>query len=136
MRSQQQRPKEAILMHVCGKLWGHYGPALLPCVPQHQGWPSQGVQCICHALLQHADLSTDHRQQHHGSCLVIPWGAQYDHLLPEIMMPHDYQVLLVDLSTGVPFPLVQVGDFQLEDNIFPRTPGDSLLYTNEELVKL
>ena len=34
------------------------------------------------------------------------------------------------------FPLVPVGDFQLEDNIIPRTPGDSLLYTSKELTKL
>ena len=81
-------------------------------------------------------MSTDHRQQHHGSCLVIPLGAQYDHLLPEIMMPCNHWALLVDLSTGEPFPLVPVGDFQLEDNIFPGTPSDSLLYTSEELTKL
>ena len=49
------------------------------------------------------------------------------------MMPCNHWVLLVHLSTGEPFPLVPVGDFQLEDNIFPGTPGDSLLYTSEEL---
>ena len=92
--------------------------------------------CICCAPLQHADMSTDHRQQHHGSCLVIPQGAQYDHLLPKIMMLHNYEVPLVNLSTGEPFPLVPVGDFQLKDNIFPGTPGDSLLYTSKELMKL
>ena len=52
------------------------------------------------------------------------------------MMPHNHWVPLVDLSTGEPFPLVPVGDFQLEDNIFPETLGDSLLYTSEELMKL
>ena len=92
--------------------------------------------CICCTLLQHADTSADHRQQHYGSCLVIPRGAQYDHLLPKIMMPHNHWALLVDLTMGEPFPLVPVGDFQLEDNIFPGTPGDSLLYTSEELTKL
>ena len=61
--------------------------------------------CICCTLLQHADTSTDHRQQHHRSHLVIPQGAQYDHL-------------------------------QLEDNIFPGTPNNSLLYASEELMKL
>ena len=92
--------------------------------------------CICCTLLQHADMSTDHRQQHHGSHLVIARGAQYDHLLPKIMMPCNHQVLLVDLSMGEPFPLVPVGGFQLEDNILPGTTGDSLLYTSEELTKL
>ena len=32
--------------------------------------------------------------------------------------------------------MVPVGDFALEDNIFPGSPGDSLLYTHEELDKL
>ena len=52
------------------------------------------------------------------------------------MMPCNHHVPLVDLSTGEPFPLVPVGDIQLEDNIFPRTPGDSPLYTSEELMRL
>ena len=92
--------------------------------------------CICRALLQHANKSADHRQQHHRSHLVIPWGVQYDHLLPKIMMLRNHQAPLVDLSMGEPFPLVPVGDFQLEDNIFPGTPSDSLLYTSKELMKL
>ena len=37
---------------------------------------------------------------------------------------------------GEVFPMVSVGDFTLEDNIFPGTPGDSLLYTSKELDKL
>ena len=32
--------------------------------------------CICHTLLQHADLSEAHRWKYHGSHLVIPWGMQ------------------------------------------------------------
>ena len=68
--------------------------------------------CVCHALLQHADISTDHRQQHHASPLVIPWGVQYDHWLPKIMMPHNQWALLLDLIMREPFPLVSVGDFQ------------------------
>ena len=31
--------------------------------------------CICHALLQHADLSEVHRQKYHGSHLAIHQGA-------------------------------------------------------------
>ena len=52
------------------------------------------------------------------------------------MMPHNHQAPLVDLSMREPFPLVPVGDFQLEDNIFPGTPGDSLQNTSKELMKL
>ena len=104
---------------------------------QYWGQPSWCMHLHVHVLflLQYANLSMDHRQQHHRSCLVIPRGVQYNHLLPEIMMPHNHQEPLVDLSMGEPFPVVPVRDFQLED-IFPRTPGDSLLYTSEELEKL
>ena len=45
--------------------------------------------CICHTLLQHANTSADHRQQHHGSHPVILQGVQYDHLFlkPDAMLP-------------------------------------------------
>ena len=92
--------------------------------------------CICHALLQHADLSEAHRWKYHESHVVIPWGVQYSHLLPKITMPHNHWAPLIDLHTGKPFPLVPVGDFQLEDNIFPRMPGDSLLCNSDDLTKL
>ena len=62
---------------------------------------------------------------------MIPWGAQYGCLLPKITMPHNHWALLVDLHTEYPFPLVLVGDFQLEDTIFPGTLGNSLLYNSE-----
>ena len=92
--------------------------------------------CICHALLQHADLSEAHRWKYHRSHLVIPWGVQYSCLLPKITMLCKHRVLLIDLHMGEPFPLVQVEDFQLEDNIFPGMPGDSLLYSSDDLTKL
>ena len=92
--------------------------------------------CICHALLQHANRSEAHRQKYHGSHLVIPQGTQYSCLLPKITMSCNHRVPLVDLHTGEPFPLVPVGDFQLEDNIFPGMPGDSLLYNSDDLTKL
>ena len=92
--------------------------------------------CICCTLLQHADLSEVHRWKYHGSCLVIPQGVQYSHLLPKITMLHIHQAPLIDLHTGDPFPLVLVGDFQLEDTILPGMPGDSLLYNSDDLAKL
>ena len=92
--------------------------------------------CICHALLQHTNLSEAHRRKYHRSHLVIPQGVQYSCLLPEITMLHNHWVPLVDLHTGDLFPLVLVGDFQLEDTIFPGMPGDSLLYNSEDLTKL
>ena len=59
--------------------------------------------CICHALLQHADLSEAHRQKYHRSHLVITQEAQYNHLLPKITMPHNHRVSLRP-SHGAPFP--------------------------------
>ena len=92
--------------------------------------------CIYCTLLQHANLSETHRQKYHGSHLVIPRGAQYSHLLPQITMPHNHRPLLIDLHMGDPFPLVLTGDFQFEDTIFPGMPGDSLLYNSKDLAKL
>ena len=92
--------------------------------------------CICCTLLQHADLSEAHRQKYHGSHLVIPQEVQYSCLLPKITMPCNHWVPLVYLHMGDPFPLVPVGDFQLEDTIFSGMPGDSLLYNSEDLAKL
>ena len=92
--------------------------------------------CICHTLLQHANLSEAHRWKYHGSHLVIPRGARYSCLLPKITMLCNHRAPLVDLHMGEPFPLVLVGDFQFEDNIFPGMPGDSLLYNSDDLTKL
>ena len=92
--------------------------------------------CICHALLQHADLSKAHRSKYHGNHMVIPWGVQYNHLLPKITMLCNHRVLLIDLHMGEPFPMVPVGDFQLIDKIFPGMPRDSLLYNSDDLTKL
>ena len=77
--------------------------------------------CICHTLLNHADLSEAHMQKYHSSCMVIAQGAQYNHLLPKITMLCNHQALLIDLHMGEPFPMVPVGDFQLVDKIFPGT---------------
>ena len=93
-------------------------------------------ECMCHALLQHIESTKKNQQKHHDGCLVIPWGAQYDHLVPEVIRPCNHQVPLMDLNAGEVFPMVSVGDFTLKDNIFPGSPGDSLLYTNAELDKL
>ena len=40
----------------------------------------------CHTLLQHADLTEAHRWKYNGSHLIVPQGAQYKTLLPEITM--------------------------------------------------
>ena len=92
--------------------------------------------CICHALLQHADLTKAHKQKYNGSCLIVPQGAQYKTLLPKITMLCNHWVLLLDLHSRKPFPMVPVEDFNLKDKIFPGMPGDSLLFNGDELMKL
>ena len=92
--------------------------------------------CICCTLLQHVDWTEAHRQKYNGSHLTVPWGTQYKTLLPKITMPCNHWVLLLDLHSGKPFPMVPVGDFDLKDKIFPGMPGDSLLFSGDELVKL
>ena len=89
--------------------------------------------CICHTLLQHADLTEAHKQKYSGSHLIVLHGTQYKTLFPEITMPHNHQGPLVDHSSGKPYPMVAVGDFSLVDKIFPGSSGDSLLFNGEEL---
>ena len=91
---------------------------------------------MCHTLLQHIDPTIKNWQKHCDGHLLIPWRAQYDHLLLEVVRPCNHRAPLMDLKAGEVFPMVLVGDFTLEDNIFPGTPGDSLLYTSKELDKL
>ena len=79
--------------------------------------------CICRALLEHMDLTEAHRQKYNGSHLIIPRGAQYKTLLPEITMPHNHWGSLLDLHSRKPFPVIPVGDFNLKDKIFSGMPG-------------
>ena len=92
--------------------------------------------CIYHTLLQHVDLTKANRQKYNRSHLIVPWGAQYKTLLPEITMLHNHLVPLLDLDSRKPFLMVPVGDFNLKDKIFPGIPADSLLFNGDELAKL
>ena len=92
--------------------------------------------CICHILLQHADLMEAHKRKYNGSCQIISHSAQYKTLFPEITMPCNHWGLLIDNSSGKPYPMVPVGDFSLVDKIFPGSPADSLLFNGKELARL
>ena len=70
-----------------------------PSVPQegHNHYSSKGApcrvqihKCICHTLLHHIELVYDHGQKHHEGHLVIPYRAQYNCLLPEVVIPHNH----------------------------------------------
>ena len=137
-----------ILHPACGKLWGqdscaHQPPYCLiypntytSTVPLLERTPFNTVgsplalclgKCMCHALLQVADLSTERKQQYAGSHLIIPCSAQFTNRFPTIVEPHNHSSLLRN-AEGVPYPREAVGDFTLEDKIFPGIPGDSLLF--------
>ena len=92
--------------------------------------------CMCCALLQHADLTEAHKWKYNGSCLIVPRGAQYKTLFPEIIMLHNHQGSLIDHSSGKPYLMVPIGDFSLVDKIFPGSPVDSLFFNGEEIARL
>ena len=92
-------------------------------------------KCMCHTLLQVADLSTERKWQYVGSHLIIPHGAQFTNRFPTIVEPHNHSLPLRN-ADGVPYPMEVVGDFALEDKIFPGIPGDSLLFDGTELMRL
>ena len=90
---------------------------------------------MCCTLLQVADLSTERKWQYTGSHLVIPCIAQFTNRFPTIIEPHNHSSLLRN-AEGVPYPMEAVGDFALEDKIFPGILGDSLLFDGAELTRL
>ena len=92
--------------------------------------------CICHTLLQHMDKDPVHWRTYEGSCLVIPHGAQCRTLFPEIIVPCNHWGPLIDHNTGEPYPMATTGDFCLVDPIFPGSPGDSLLFKEDDLHRL
>ena len=92
-------------------------------------------KCMCHTLFQVADLSMERKWQYAGSCLIIPHSAQFTHRFPTIAEPRNHSSPLRN-TKGVPYPMEVVGDFTLEDKIFPGILGDSLLFDGAELMRL
>ena len=92
--------------------------------------------CMCHALLQHVDKDPVCWRTYEGSHLIIPCGAQYRTLFPEIVTPHNQQGLLIDNNTVEPYPMAAMRNFCLMDPIFPGSPGDSLLFKEDDLDRL
>ena len=92
-------------------------------------------KCMCHTLLQVADLSTERKQQYAGSHLIIPHGTQFTNRFPTIIESRNHSSLLRN-AEGVPYPMEVMGDFTLEDKILPGILGDSLLFDSTELMRL
>ena len=91
-------------------------------------------KCMCCTLLQVADLSMERKWQYAGSHLIIPHGTQFTNRFPTIVEPHNHS-LLIRNAEGVPYPMEAVGDFALEDKIFPGILGDSLLFDGTKLMR-
>ena len=91
---------------------------------------------MCCALLQLIDKHPDHWRTYKGSCLIVPQGAQYRTLFPEIVTPCNHWGLLIDLNTGEPYPMAAAGDFCLMDPLFPGSQGDGLLFKEDDLNRL
>ena len=92
-------------------------------------------KCMCCALLQAADLSMERKWQYAGNSLIIPHSTQFTNRFPTIIEPCNHSLPLRN-AEGVPYPMEVVGDFTLEDKIFPGILGDSLLFDGAELMRL
>ena len=89
--------------------------------------------CMCCALLQLVDKDPDNRRTYEGSCSQ---STQYRTLFPEIITPHNHWGPLIDPNTGEPYPMATAGDFCLKDPLFPGSPGDRLLFKEDDLDRL
>ena len=94
------------------------------------------LDLMCHALLQHADLTEAHKQKYEGSHFIVPHGTQYKTLFLEITMPHNHQGPLIDHNSLKSYPMFVVGDFSLVDKVFLGTLRDSLLFNGKDLARL
>ena len=50
------------------------------------------------------------KQKYNGSHIIVPHGAQYKTLLPDITMPCNHLELLINHSSGNAYPMVPIGD--------------------------
>ena len=57
-------------------------------------------KCMCHALLQVADLSTERKQQYAGSRLIIPHSAQFTNRFSTIIKPCNHSSPLRNADGG------------------------------------
>ena len=79
---------------------------LLEWTPFNTAGSPQGLhlgKCMCRALLQVADLSTERKQQYASSRLIILHGAQFTHRFPTIVEPRNHSLPLRN-AEGCPTP--------------------------------
>ena len=86
-------------------------------------------KCVCHWLIQWANLHKKWETIMGGSCFLLPCGAQCDdNPLPRLIRPWNHRSLLMDPIMAQPYPMVEVGSFTMQDPLFPGTVGDSYVY--------
>ena len=86
-------------------------------------------ECVCHWLIQWANLHKKWETIMGGSCFLLPRGAQYnENLLPQLIRPRNHRSLLVDPVMAQPYPLVEVGSFTMQDALFSGVAEDSYIY--------
>ena len=93
--------------------------------------------CMCCHTLQYANLLSDDQMEYIGSQLLIPCRAQYpEDGIPQLVKPHNHRGPLLDSNNGKPYPMHNIGNFSLDDVLFPSVPGDSFLYDGDVHDKL
>ena len=86
-------------------------------------------ECVCHRLIQWANLHEKWETIMGSSRFLLPHRAQYnDNLLPQLIRPWNHRSLLMDPVMAQPYPMVKVGGFTMQDPLFPGTVGDSYVY--------
>ena len=86
-------------------------------------------ECVCHQLIQRANLHEKWETIMGGSHFLLPRGAQYDeNPIPQLIRPQNHRSLLVDPLMAQPYPLVEVSSFKMQDPLFFGVAGDSYVY--------
>ena len=86
-------------------------------------------ECMCCQTIHHANMTPDHYTTYIGSCLLVPWGMQYhEDSVPKVTKPHNHCGPLINPKSKGAYPMYDIGNFTLDDTLFPRVPGDSFLY--------
>ena len=86
-------------------------------------------ECVCCLLIQQANLHEKWETIMGGSHFLLLCRAQYDdNPLPQLIRLWNHRSLLVDPIIALPYPMVKVGSFTMQDPLFPGTAGDSYVY--------
>ena len=73
-------------------------------------------ECVCHWLIQWANLHKKWETLMGGSHFLLPHGAQYDdNPLAWLIRPQNHRSLLVDPIMAQPYPMVEGGSFTVQD---------------------